>query len=153
MTPDVDIQPASLHDLRRTLELERACFGPDAWSALDLLFMFLGPSVCLRAVKDGQMVGIAAGETSASAGIGWITSLAVLPACQRQGIGSRLLAEMECRLAQPCYKLTVSEHNEPAIALYRQHGYTSVDRVERYYHHGVAGIIMQKDDPGGGKHP
>jgi GNAT superfamily N-acetyltransferase len=53
--------------------------------------------------------------------------LYLLPAWQRQGIGARLLGELETWLRQqayPFYGAYVHEHNEPAKSFYARQGFT-----------------------------
>jgi ribosomal-protein-alanine N-acetyltransferase len=38
--------------------------------------------------------------------------------------------------------LEVSEHNEAALAFYRQRGFVEIDRRPRYYRDGAAAIVM-----------
>ena len=53
--------------------------------------------------------------------------LYLLPAWQRQGIGTRLLCELEawlCQQGYPCYGAYVHERNEPAKHFYMRQGFT-----------------------------
>ena len=45
----------------------------------------------------------------------------------------------------PRMKLTVRMSNEPAISLYEQEGYRSVDIWKRYYNDGEDGLVMEKE--------
>jgi L-amino acid N-acyltransferase YncA len=57
----------------------------------------------------------------------------VVPSQTRQGIGSRLLAELE-RQAKPCgiriFLASISSLNEPSLAFHRKHGFTEVGRFK-----------------------
>ncbi len=140
----VDIRPAGWRDLAEVRALERACFGPDAWSWVELLFALIGPNVRLKAVIRGQLVGFVVGEMPPLSDSAWIATLGVLPEYQRRGVGARLLAEIEARLPAPRLKLTVRRSNAPALALYQKFGYAPVGQHERYYSDGEAGIVMEK---------
>lgn len=78
----------------------------------------------LVAEDDGQIVGtVMAGYDGHR---GWIFYLAVLPAHQRNGWGSRLLAEAERRLAErgcPKVNLQIREDNLDAVGFYTASGY------------------------------
>lgn len=125
--------------------LEKACFGPDAWGGLDLFLALLGPTSLRRKVVAGQrLVGFAMGEPHVADGYAWIATLGIHPDFQRQGLGARLLADVEARLTTPLLKLTVRESNVPAIQLYEKAGYTPVQTWQNYYAGGEAGIVMEK---------
>ncbi len=143
LTP-ILIERSGWRDWRGVLALEKACFGRDAWGLVDLVFALTGPGERLKAVAGGRLVGFVMGEPKPAEGFAWIATLGVHPAFQRQGIGARLLAEVEARLTVPVIKLTVRQSNSGAMALYRKFGYTSVGRWERYYAGGEAGVVMQK---------
>jgi ribosomal-protein-alanine N-acetyltransferase len=89
-------------------------------------------------------VGFAIGEPHRREGVAWIATLGVHPDFQRRGVGQRLLAELEARLAVPVLKLTVRQSNQAAIALYRKFGYAPVHLWEYYYSGGEAGLVMEK---------
>jgi len=144
MNDAVEILPAGWRDLPGVGALEKACFGPDAWSWPELFFSLVGANVRLKAVSGGRLVGFVAGEASLRRDCAWIATLGVLPEYQRRGIGARLLAETEARLKAPLIKLTVRQSNAPAIALYQKSGYAPVGRYQRYYSDGEAGIVMEK---------
>ncbi len=145
MADPFQILPAGWRDWPRLRPLEKACFGPDAWNSLDLLLALLGAdSIRLKAVTDGQLVGFVMGEVHAGEAVGWIATLGVHPVYQRQGLGARLLAEVEARLAQPLLRLTVRQSNLPAIQLYEKFGYRPVQTRDHYYASGETGIVMEK---------
>jgi ribosomal-protein-alanine N-acetyltransferase len=59
-----------------------------------------------------------------------------LPNFRRQGIGEKLLREIEEIFRQKKVKasaLEVREDNVPAIALYRKLGYDKIGRLKNYY--------------------
>ena len=101
----------------------------------------------LRLVADnGTVCGYFIGR--ALAGEAEILQLAVLPSCQRQGIGSRLLAEglngFAQQRVQTCF-LEVRRQNTSALLLYRQAGFRRIGIRENYYRHPVDdAVIMQK---------
>ena len=63
---------------------------------------------------------------------GWIYSLAVVPDCRNQGLGSALLAFAEQRLTEKgCMKinLQIMDGNEPVEAFYHSNGYKTEKRI------------------------
>ncbi|MCC7360948.1 MAG: GNAT family N-acetyltransferase [Anaerolineales bacterium] len=148
MTITVEIVSASLRDLPAVWALEHACFGPDAWSLVDIFFALASPTVRLKAVCGGRLVGFVMGDPHPSRGFAWIATLGVHPDFQRRGIGARLLAATETRLTTPRLKLTVRRSNAAAIALYRKFGYEPVSVLNRYYAKGEAGLLMEKQHRG-----
>jgi len=139
-----NLQPSQWRDLPAIHALEHACFGPDAWSWLELVVLLFSAGVRLKAVADERLVGFVAGERKPAEGCAWIVTIGVLPEYQRRGIGEQLLTESETQLAMPAVKLTVRESNQSAIALYRKLGYTPQYTVPRYYSGGETGVVMEK---------
>jgi len=141
---EVVIGPAGWRDLPGVWALEKACFGRDAWSFLELGLALISPNVRLKAMSGERLVGLVVGEPHPYEGFAWIATIGVHPEFQRQGIGASLLAEAEARLKVPLLKLTVRQSNTPAIALYQKFGYAPVSHWERYYSGGEAGVVMEK---------
>ncbi len=91
----MEIQPASIRDLRALRNLENACFEKDAWPLLDLIAVLTWPDVIrLKADEDGKLVGFVAGDPRPSQGVGWVATIGVdprLPATRyRSGALARL---------------------------------------------------------------
>ena len=121
------------------------CFEKDAWSLFDLIAVLSWVDVVrFKAVEDGEMIGFVAGETRPLQGIAWIATIAVDPRFQRRGIGRALLRACEARINQRRIKLTVRLSNNPAILLYEQEGYRTLDIWHRYYQDGEDGLVMEK---------
>jgi ribosomal-protein-alanine acetyltransferase len=141
----MDILPANILDLGSLRHVEQACFLKDAWPLLDLIAMLTWPEVVrLKAVEDGQMVGFVAGDPRPSENLAWIATLGVVPEYQHRGIGRALLRECEQRLTQPRVRLCVRVSNQPAIRLYQQEGYLSVDTWREYYNDKENALVMEK---------
>jgi ribosomal protein S18 acetylase RimI-like enzyme len=139
------IEPAGWRDLNGLRQLERACFGQDAWPLLDLLAVVTFPGIIrLKATVGSQMVGFIGGEERNGDGIGWITTLGVLPEYRHQGIARALLQACEKQITQPRLRLTVRRSNESAIRLYRLAGYSQVDVWAHYYEGGEDGLVLEK---------
>jgi ribosomal-protein-alanine N-acetyltransferase len=141
---EVVILPAGWRDLPGVWALEKACFGRDAWSLMELGLALISPNVRLKATAGVRLVGLVIAEPHPHEGYAWIATIGIHPEFQRQGSGERLLVEAEARLKVPLLKLTVRQSNTPAIALYKKLGYAQVSVWERYYTSGEAGIVMEK---------
>jgi ribosomal protein S18 acetylase RimI-like enzyme len=145
----MEIQPASIRDLGALRRLEHACFEKDAWPLLDLIAVLTWPDVIrLKAVENGELIGFVAGDPRSSEGVNWVATIGVDPRYQRRGIGRALLRACEEKTRLPRMKLTVRMSNGPAISLYEQEGYRSVDIWKRYYNDGEDGLVMEKTLPG-----
>lgn len=141
----MEIQTASIRDLRSLRRLENACFDKDAWPLLDLIAVLTWPDVIrLKAEEDGQLVGFVAGDPRPSKGVAWVATIGVDPGYQRRGIGRALLRACEERVNLPRMKLTVRLSNRVAVSLYEKEGYRTVDVWKAYYDDGEDGLVMEK---------
>jgi len=78
---------------------------------------------CTLAIKDGDVIGIALGQMLG--GVGRIDWMAVTPEYHRQGIGKRLMTEVERQMhRRGCHKITLLVINSylPALGLYLKWG-------------------------------
>ena len=137
---------ADWRDYSQLNQIERVCFRrEDHWPFWDLIGVLTLPGlVRLKAVDGGQMVGFIGGEANMGRRMGWVTTLAVLPAYRRQGIAQALLRQCENELDLPIIRLTVRASNEAAIRLYESSGYRTVDRWRAYYAGGEDGVVFEK---------
>ena len=143
-----ELLPASLSDLSQLGVLEKACFPQDAWPLIEQIAALTFPAtVRIKAVHAGKMVGFVGGDIRRSRKTGWITTLAVLPAYRRQGIGEALLRACELALKMPLVKLSVRRTNLDAQMLYIKNGYHKVETWQRYYEGGEDAIVMEKAMP------
>jgi ribosomal protein S18 acetylase RimI-like enzyme len=139
------IENAGWRDLNGLRQLERACFGQDAWPLLDLISVLTFPGIIrLKATVGSQIVGFVGGEQRNGDRTGWITTLGVLPDYRHQGIARTLLQACENQMTQPRLRLTVRRSNESAIRLYRLAGYAQVDVWTHYYVGGEDGLVLEK---------
>jgi ribosomal protein S18 acetylase RimI-like enzyme len=88
------------------------------------------PDLFLLAVVDGEIVGTVLGGFDGRRGL--IYHLAVKAAYRKRGIGDRLMAEIERRLALKgclrCY-LLVTPENESAMHFYELHGWERMPTI------------------------
>jgi ribosomal-protein-alanine N-acetyltransferase len=141
-----EILPATWRDLRSLLELERLCFGRDAWPWVDVLASLSFPdTVRFKAVRESKVIGFVIGDLRRPENLGWIASIGVHPAHRRQGVARLLMASCEQALGVRYIRLTLRTSNTSAHQLYLSSGYREIDRLERYYRDGEGAIVMEKD--------
>jgi ribosomal-protein-alanine N-acetyltransferase len=145
MTEAYEIQVANWRDLSALRQLENECFGPDAWPLLDLIAALTFPDVIrLKVMHANTMIGFVGGDARRSEGLGWITTLAVLPQYRRRGVASALLTACEDALNLPRIRLCVRKDNEAAIRLYHKYGYTQIGTWPNYYQDGQDALVLEK---------
>ena len=133
------IRRATADDAVAVAELEAVLFGADAWSVEQVLEELTG------AGRRAWLAG-SAGDVDGYV-ITWdngdvvdLQRIAVHPARQRGGLASELIDAALAGVDRML--LEVSEHNEAALAFYRQRGFVEIDRRPRYYRDGAAAIVM-----------
>jgi ribosomal protein S18 acetylase RimI-like enzyme len=142
---DFSIIPATWHDLGELRQLERECFGKDAWPLLDLIGALTFPgSIRIKAVVGGKMVGFVGGDPRPLEKIGWITTLGVAVAYRRNGIAATLLGACEDAMKMPVVRLCVRRSNLGAQKLYQQAGYQPAGVWEKYYNGQEDALVLQK---------
>ena len=134
-----------MKDLNPLRHLERVCFGGDAWPILDLVGVLVLPGlVRLKASSAGRMVGFASGDPRPGEGLGWISTIGVLPEFRRQGVATALLHACETEMNFPVVRLTVRRSNDAAASFYFREGFRMVDVWPNYYFDGEDGLVMEK---------
>ncbi len=91
------------------------------------------PDLFLVAEKNGHIVGAVLGGFDGRRGL--VYHLAVDPACRQEGIGSRLMDELEARLrAKGCIRcyLLVTIDNRAAMQFYERRGWKRMETVYTY---------------------
>ncbi len=134
-SPDFQIVPYSDPDHRQdVVALWNAVFGYDTphnepGLAIDRK-LAVDDGLFFVAVSDDRAIGTALGGYDGHRG--WIYSLAVDPAFQRQGIGTALLRHVESALVDlDCVKinLQIAQGNEAVESFYAGLGYATEERV------------------------
>jgi ribosomal protein S18 acetylase RimI-like enzyme len=142
---DFSIIPATWHDLGELRQLERECFGKDAWPLLDLIGALTFPgTVRIKAVVSGKMVGFVGGDPRPMEKIGWITTIGVASAYRRNGIATALLGACEDAMKMPAVRLCVRRSNLGAQRLYTLAGYQPAGIWEKYYNGQEDALVLQK---------
>lgn len=115
-------------------ELEKQCFGRDAWSIAALRGEFGNDfSHFLAEVRDGEILGYVCVRTIYEEA--QICNIAVAPQHRRQGIGTALLKaclEFSSKVCQHC-ELEVNTENAPAVALYKKCGFEVAGIRKNFY--------------------
>jgi ribosomal-protein-alanine N-acetyltransferase len=79
-----------------------------------------------------------------------VLTIAVVPTAQRRGLGSQLLVKAAGHVhacgARTMF-LEVSESNEPARALYRRFGFSTVGRRPSYYGPSMDALLLRANLP------
>lgn len=129
---------------------EKQMFGTEAWSAdgyraeiADTEHRYYVAALD----AGGELLGWAG--LMAISGAAEILTVGTIPAARRQGIGTRLVHELEAearrRHAFEIF-LEVRVDNESARALYDREGYVEIGRRRGYYDHGrVDAVVMRKE--------
>ncbi len=136
----VDAAPCHLEALE---ELEKQCFSLP-WTR-EMLQSQLpdGMHEFLVAEESGTVLGYVGMMFVLDEG--YISNVAVAPQQRRRGIGDALILELlrRCEAHELAFvTLEVREHNEPAIALYRKHGFEPVGLRKNYYEAPVENAIL-----------
>jgi len=139
-------------DFEQLWRLDQECFPPGiAYSRRELTaYMRLPQSISLVAEGTGQtptIVGFLVAAPQRN-GVGHIITIDVAPEARRAGVGSKLLAAAEQRLAAAGCRVGLLEtavDNQSALVFYKRHKYFLVKTVPHYYSNGVDALVLQKD--------
>ena len=143
-----------MEDLDRVNEIEAASFR-EPWPGSFFTYLHSRvPELFLVVVDGGEIVGYVIGELKEImfSGVphrfkmGHILNIAVDTSLRRQGLGTRLIEEIEKRFRErnaTRVTLEVRESNTPARSFYQRRGYEETGRVRAYYPDEDA-VIMSK---------
>ncbi|NJP99880.1 GNAT family N-acetyltransferase [Streptomyces zingiberis] len=97
---------------------------------------------------DGRIAGVASGVPAGPGGVYALRSVWVSPEARGKGVADRLLTAVGTWARQAgatALRLTVMPDNEPAIALYRRHGFARTDEPGDLLADGVTrDLVMRK---------
>ncbi|WP_255152396.1 ribosomal protein S18-alanine N-acetyltransferase [Halorarius halobius] len=149
----VPVRQATRADLLEVFRIEQRSF-PQPWP-FAAFERFLGQPgflvACEATPADGEsVVGYVVADTVPNHGrpLGHVKDIAVHPDHREGGVGSLLLERALVEMARAdasSVKLEVRESNDPAIDLYRAHGFEHRRTVPRYYDDGEAALIMVRE--------
>ena len=139
----LEIRRLTYADLPQIIAIERRAF-PTPWSlAMFVLELSKPASVCLAALRGGQMAGFLI--CSRYDTVWHIMNVAVDPDRRRHGIASTLLTRLFERVDDPeaQYTLEVRRSNDAALALYDRFRFRSAGLRRRYYaDNGEDAVVM-----------
>ncbi len=145
----IKLEETSIRLLRKLCEIEKQCFGQEAFTEQQLAYLLTDyNSIGLAARINGEIAGfaIARVDIGRSASFGHILTIDIAPTYRRKGIAQRLLHEVETILREKGIKecrLEVREDNIAALTLYQKLGYKKMGVLEKYYC-GTRGLYLQK---------
>jgi [ribosomal protein S18]-alanine N-acetyltransferase len=144
-----------LCDFDRLLEVERACFGADAYDrALFREYYSARGTVFLAAEGSHRLLGYA--PACVRGDRGELVSIAVNPPDRGIGAASALLESVCRRLRRRGavrLSLMVREDNTAAQALYTRYGFRRARRVRGYYEDSADGLLMLRTLQGAAASP
>ena len=132
---DVTFRPMRWWDVEDAAALEPLLFGGDAWSAETFWSELAAPgrwyALAVRGPALLGYAGLAVNGADAD-----VQTVAVHPDAQGRGTGGvlvRALVDQAVREGATSLLLEVRADNDPAIALYRRHGFERIAVRRRYY--------------------
>jgi ribosomal protein S18 acetylase RimI-like enzyme len=134
-------------DFETLYEIDQACYEPAiAYSRRELRNFLRFPGAdCVVAEANGEIAGFIV--TARGKERGYIVTIDVLEAYRQQGVGSKLLAEAEQRLAAGGVRMVTLEtatDNTSGIAFWKKHGYRKRGVAKEYYPDGRDAYSMAK---------
>jgi len=145
----IKIEDTSIRLLGKLYEIEKKCFGQEAFTKQQLTYLLTAyNAIGLAARVNGEIAGfaIARVDIKRNAPFGHILTVDIAPAYRRKGIAQKLLHEIETIFREKGIKecrLEVREDNVAALNLYQKLGYKKVGNLEKYYG-DTHGLYLQK---------
>lgn len=144
------IRIATEADLEQIMQIEKACFGNDAWSRANMKSELLAPHTrYVVAEENKDLIGYAGLSKLANSDSSDIQTIAVSESHRGQGIGRALMESLLTHARRQDAKevfLEVREDKPTPQKLYDSLGFVAIDRRENYYQpDGVAAIVMRLD--------
>ncbi len=142
-TTDVLVRKFAPSDVPAVLTILQESPEAAAWSRESLLQLDSVAPTAWVAEWEGIVAGFLIGRSAADEFE--ILNMAVSGAHRRRGIGSKLLEsalEVSRKAGSARVYLEVRASNEPAIALYKRHGFTECGRRVKYYRDPVEDAVL-----------
>lgn len=146
---EIKIEDTSIRLLGKLYEIERQCFGQEAFTKQQLAYLLTDyNAIGLAARVNDEIAGFAIARVNIerNASFGHIITVDVAPAYRRKGIAQKLLHEVETIFREKGikeYRLEVREDNVAALNLYQKLGYKKAGKLEKYYG-DTHGLYLQK---------
>ena len=129
------IVPMTAEHVAQVAELEKICFGTEAWSEKSVASELSNPlSLWLVAMEEDTVAGYVGSQTVMDETD--MMNVAVHPDHRRKGIAEALvlsLAEALKEKGSHCLTLEVRASNAPAIGLYEKLGFRQIGLRKNYY--------------------
>lgn len=128
------IVPMDRGHIPQIAALERECFSTP-WSENMLSDALFDPKASFIVAEDGEGGVLGYAGLQVVLDEGYIDNIAVDPNARRHGVADELL-DVFCRFGAAnlaFLTLEVRASNEPALALYRKHGFEEAGRRKDYY--------------------
>lgn len=144
-----EIRPMSIGDLGELLNINARCFrNGENYTKHTFSYLLNDPStVGYRMVTaEGKMAGFAFVMMNPD-GAAHLTTIGIAPEHRRRGLGQQLVKHIEKTMSAKGVSTIVLEvrvSNTAAQCLYRGIGFSSVQRVSKYYSDGEDGYLMMK---------
>ena len=146
MVKAIYLRHATLADLA-ALEVLEQTFPGDRLSRRGLRHLLTRANAAVLVAEQDTLLGDAVVLFRKGSSRARLYSLVVAPEARGQGLGARLLDEVETEArARGCteLRLEVREDNDAAIRLYEQSGFAHVGRVDDYYDDHSAALRLGK---------
>jgi ribosomal-protein-alanine N-acetyltransferase len=136
-------------DFEQLFQLDQRCF-PEAiaYSRAELThYLRARTAICLLACEGETLLGFILGDITPG-GSGHIVTLDISLEARRTGLATSLMGALQDRFrALGCRSilLEVAVNNRPALAFYKQHGFSVLKTLRRYYPGGLDGLLMGKN--------
>lgn len=136
-------------DFESMWRLDQECFAPGiAYSRSELrAFLSQKTEETIVAESKGRIVGFVIGWRRSRIE-GHVITLDVAPSARRQGLGRRLMVELErrfCAAGVRRVRLETAVTNTAAIVFYERLGYRKVARLAGYYGPGLHAWKLEKN--------
>ena len=145
---DLVFRTATLDDLPSLLALEQQCFTSDRLTPRSFQWMISrAHGQLVVAEHQGGIQGYALVLFHRGTSLARLYSIAIAVQARGQGLGQRLLQEIEARaLAHDCayLRLEVRSDNPSAIALYERNGYRRFALIHDYYQDHADALRLEK---------
>jgi len=143
----ITLREYSPADFEALYQIDQACYEPGiAYSRRTLSeYLDLPATDCVVAEIAGKIIGFCI--TAREGAAGYIVTMDVLAAHRRLGIGTRILADAERRLATAGVRrvaLETATDNVSAIAFWKKHRYRVRGIKKNYYPGGRDAFAMAK---------
>ena len=145
----IKIEDTSIRLLGKLYEIEKQCFGQEAFTKQQLTYLLTAyNAIGLAARVNSEIAGfaIARVDIGRNTSFGHILTVDIAPTYRRKGIAQKLLQEIETIFRKKGIKecrLEVREDNVAALNLYQKLGYKKVGKLEKYYDK-AHGLYLQK---------